>query len=63
MKYWHVYLTALKSWLQTSRRCSDRLALYLFFYLEYFTLPLHLATIYSLCSPFPQGSLFWAIDP
>ena len=26
--------------------------------------PLHLATLYwSLCSPFPQGSLFWAIDP
>lgn len=33
MKYWHMHLTALKLWLQTSHRCSDRLALYLF-YLE-----------------------------
>ena len=32
MKYWHMYLTALKSWLQTSHRCSDRLALYLFLF-------------------------------
>ena len=32
MKYWHMYLTALKRWLQTSHRCSDRLALYLFLF-------------------------------
>lgn len=61
MKYWHMHLIALKSWLQTSCRCSDRLALYFFFYLEYFTFPFHLATLYSsLGSQFPQGGLFWA---